>query len=1017
MKEAKHEITGAVMVVGGGISGIQASLDLAESGYRVYLVERSPAIGGTMPMLDKTFPTNDCAMCTLSPKLVECGRHRNIEVLTLSEVTGLTGEPGNFTVTVKKHPRYVDTAKCVSCGACAEACPAEVSDGFNQGLDQRKAIYKLYPQAYPNAYVVDRENCLECMACVEACPSGAIDHDMEEEEVNLNVGAVILCPGFEPFNAELRGEFGYGVYDNVITSLQFERMLSASGPYGGHIRRPSDGAVPQKIAFIQCVGSRDVARDSGYCSGICCMYATKQALIAREHIPDTEVTIFYMDIRAYGKDFEKYYNRARNDCGVQYVNCMISTVKELQQSKKLRLRYQAGGSGFVEEDFDLVVLSVGLKPRPEAVDMAGRLGIDLNEYNFCRLEALTGVLTSRPGVYVAGAFSGPKDIPETVMQASAAAGEAAALLAAARNTLVAAREFPPERDTGGEEPRIGVFVCHCGINIGSVVDVPAVVKDVQNLPHVVHAQENLYACSQDSQAAMRQIIREKRLNRVVVASCSPRTHRPLFQETLRDAGLNPHLFAMANIRDQCSWVHSHEPEKATAKALDLTRAAVCKAALLQPVASVSVPVEAGALVVGGGVAGMTAALSLAEQGYSVEMVEKEDRLGGMARRIRHGLNGEDIPSFLEKLAARVTGHPLINVHTGTEVVETGGYAGNFTSKLSNGRSIKHGVTVIATGAVENKPEEYLYGRDGRVVTQLELDEKLALREPAVQNARSIVMIQCVGSREEGRPYCSRVCCSKSVQLALRLKEQNPEVNIYILYRDMRTYVFFEDHYRRAREEGVIFIRYEPDQKPVVSQENGRLRVFLRDPVLEGEELCLDADLLVLAPPVAPAPDNQKLSRLFRVPLNGDGFFLEAHMKLRPVDFPSEGIYLCGLAHAPKNMEESITQAKAAAGRAATILSRPRLESGGVRARVIREKCAACLTCVRLCPYNAPHINPCTNRAEIEALQCRGCGTCAGECPNKAIELMGYNDRQQMAGVHGMFLLESPAGRPSLPPVS
>ncbi|WP_151191959.1 FAD-dependent oxidoreductase [Desulfotomaculum copahuensis] len=1004
MKEKKQSTTGAVMVVGGGISGMQASLDLAESGYRVYLIERSPAIGGTMPMLDKTFPTNDCAMCTLSPKLVECGRHRNIEVLTLSEVTGLSGEPGRFTVDVKKHPRYVDTTKCVGCGACAAECPEDIPDEFNQGLNPRKVIFKPYAQAYPNAYVVDKEHCLECMACVDACPSGAIDHDMEEEEVSIEVGAVILCPGFELFDAELRGEFGYGVYENVITSLQFERMLSASGPYGGHIKRPSDGAVPQRIAFIQCVGSRDIARGNGYCSGVCCMYATKEALIAKEHEPNLDVSIFYMDIRAYGKDFEKYYNRAKDNYGVKYIRSMISTVKELQQSKKLRLRYRAEDNGLLDEDFDLVVLSVGLKPKAEAVALAETLGVKLNQYNFCQPGALTGVITSRPGIYVAGAFCGPKDIPETVMQASAAAGDAAALLAPARNTLVAAREFPPERETGGEEPRIGVFVCHCGINIGSVVNVPAVVEDIKNAPYVVHAQENLYACSQDSQAAMREIIQEKNLNRVVVASCSPRTHRPLFQETLRDAGLNPHLFEMANIRDQCSWVHSHEPEKATAKSIDLTRAAVYKAALLKPIDAVSVGVVPTALVAGGGVAGLTAALSVAEQGYNVEIVEKTDQLGGIARRIPQGLNGEDITAFLNDLTARVGGHPRIKLHLNSEITEVSGYMGNFTSKLSNGEIVKHGATIIATGAEEHQPEEYLFGEDGRVLTQLQMDEKIAAGDAAVKNARNIVMIQCVGSREENRPYCSRICCSKSVQLALRLKEQNPAVNIYILYRDVRTYAFLEDLYRQAREQGVIFIRYEVEQKPVVTRQDDRLQVSLTDPIL-GQPVCIDADLLVLAPPVVPAPDNGKLSQLYKVPLNADGFFLEAHMKLRPVDFPAEGVYMCGLAHAPKNIEESINQAKAAAGRAGTILSRDRLESRGVRAHVDQEKCAACLTCVRLCPFNAPHINPETHRAEIEAVQCQGCGTCAGECPNKAIELMGYNDEQQMARVHGMFLRE------------
>lgn len=1005
-KHDKHNPTGAVMVLGGGISGIQSALDLAESGFKVYLVEKSPAIGGTMPMLDKTFPTNDCSMCILSPKLVECGRHHNIEVITQAEVVDLKGEPGNFTVTVKKHPRFVDISRCLGCGTCAEECPEEVPSEYNQGLGMRKAIYKPYAQAFPNAYVIDKEHCLECMACVDACPVDAIDHEMEEEILELNVGAIILCTGFELFNAELRGEFGYGVYPNVITSIQFERMLSASGPYQGHIKRPSDGATPKKIAFIQCVGSRDIAKDSGYCSAVCCMYATKEAIIAKEHEPDLDVTIFYIDIRAYGKDFEKYYNRAKEDYKVRYVRCMISSIKELQQTKNLRVRYLDENRQIREEEFDLIVLSVGLKPEQDAVSLSKIIGMNLNEYNFCQLSELSGVETSKPGVFVAGAFCGPKDIPETVMQASAAAADAATLLAAARNSLVEEKTFPEERDVSNEEPRIGVFVCHCGINIGSVVNVPAVVEAAKELPHVLHAQDFMYACSQDSQLAIKEIIEEKGLNRIVVASCSPRTHRPLFQETLREAGLNRHLFEMANIRDQCSWVHMNEPEKATEKAIDLVKAAISKAALLQPIKHHETAVTKTALVIGGGIAGLTAALELARQGYRVELVEKTNELGGIARRINRGFRGEDIQKFLKRLIEQVTSHPLITIHTEEEVIEVSGHTGNFTSKLSSGKEIKHGATIIATGGSEYKPSEYLYGQDERVVTQMELEELLEKPDARLANAKNIVLIQCVGSREEGRQYCSRICCSKSVKLALMLKEKNPLVNVFILYRDMRTYSFLEEQYREARKRGVIFIRFEVDNKPVVQKVglNGtsKLQVSFTDPIL-GENIELEADLVVLAPAILAHEDNKTISQLYKVPINADGFFLEAHMKLRPVDFPADGIYMCGLAHGPKNIEESIMQAKAAAGRAATILGRDKLESKGVTATVFPDKCAACLTCVRLCPFNAPRINPHTHKAEIEAVQCQGCGTCAGECPNKAIMLQGYADEQQMSAVKGIFI--------------
>jgi len=1002
-KNTESNKIGAVLVVGAGISGIQSALDLAEMGYKVYLVEKSPAIGGKMPMLDKTFPTNDCSMCILSPKLVECGRHRNIEILTMSEIVDLKGEPGNFQVTVKKQPRYVDTQKCLGCGSCAEACPQEVPDEFNLGLSMRKAIYKPYPQAFPNAYVIDKENCLGCGSCEEACPVSAINYEMEEEEFVVQVGAIILCPGFELFDAGLKGEYGYGVYDNVLTSIQFERMLSASGPFQGHIKRPSDGKEPQKIAFIQCVGSRDVC-NLGYCSAVCCMYATKEAIIAREHVPGLESTIFAIDVRVFGKNFERYYNRAKDDYSVRYIKCMISSVKELQQNKDLRLRYRTPEGKMMEEDFDMVVLSVGMKPSTEAQQLADVMGLELNQYNFCKLKELSGTETTRPGIYVAGTFSGPKDIPETVTQAISSAGDAATFLAPVRSTLVSEKTFPPEKDIATEEPRIGVFVCHCGINIGSVVDVPSVVEYAKTLPHIVHAQEGLYVCSQDSQASMKQLIESLKLNRIVVASCSPRTHKPLFQETMREAGLNKQLFEMANIRDQCSWVHMNEPQKATEKAKDLVKMAVNKTATLKPVTPVIVDLTPASLVIGGGVTGMNSAICLADQGYKVYLVEKSDRLGGIANRIYQGFNGEDINAYVSELVDRVKNHHHITAYTGCEVSEVAGYLGNFTTRLSNGQVIRHGATIIATGGEEAKPAEYMYGENPGVLTQLELDESIARQDPGLLNAKTIVMIQCVGSRDEKRPYCSRICCTKAISQAVKLKEINPRVNVVVLYRDIRTHGFHEDRYREARSKGVLFIRYKLKNKPLVTplELDGKniIQVSVVDRVLN-EQIKINADMLVLATAVLPAETNPKLSQIFRVPMDPDGFFLEAHMKLRPVDFTSEGVFLAGLAHSPKSIGGSIAQSKAAAGRASIILGRSKLESKGLTAVVDKDKCQACITCIRLCPFNAPKIKE-DHKAEIEAVLCQGCGTCAGECPNKAITLQGSSSQQYQDMLDGLF---------------
>lgn len=991
---------GSVLVVGAGIAGIQASLDLAESGYYVHLVESSPAIGGVMPALDKTFPTNDCSMCILSPKLVDCGRHLNINVMTNSELVELEGEPGNYRARIKTHARYVDPDKCTGCGSCAEKCPVKVDDLFNQGLSKRKAIYKQYAQAYPNAYAIDSSKCLKfknpkaCGKCLEVCQAEAIDHSMTDSETVLEVGAVILMPGFDAFDAGKLEYYGYGRIPNVVTSLEFERILSASGPFGGHLIRPSDHKEPQKIAWIQCVGSRNCKQDRGYCSSVCCMYAIKESVIAKEHSAhDLDTTIFYMDMRTYGKEFENYYNRAKDQYGVRFIRNRIYEVSA-GEGDTINIRYALEDGTIQHETFDMVVLSVGLEPKKEAVELAKNLGVELNRYNFCSPAPLSGVGTNKEGIYVAGAFAGPRDIPETVMQASAAAGEVQKLLAEARGSLTKSKEYPAEQDVTGEIVRVGVFVCHCGINIGSVVNVPSVVEFAQQLPGVVYATEKIYACSQDASGQIKEAIKEYGLNRVVVASCSPRTHEPMFQETLKEAGLNPHLFELTNIRDQCSWVHMNEPEKATAKAKDLVKMAVNKVRLAQPVQAVTLPMNHDVLVIGGGVAGLTNALNLAEQGYKVNIVEKEAELGGLARRITYGLNGEDIPSFLNQLIAEVKGHPNIKIYTGTEIADVSGFMGNFTTKLTNGEEIQHGVAIIATGAREYRPTEYLYGENHRVKTLLELEADIAAGK--LDYVNNVVLIQCVGSRDSERPYCSRICCTKSIKEALKIKERRPEAKVFILYRDIRTYGFFEDLYTEARNKGVIFIRYSEANKPVVENSGDGLKVRVVDHVL-GEEIAINADVIGLASAVeAPLENNKRLSKFFKVPLNQDGFFLEAHLKLRPVDFSTDGVFMCGLAHGPKNLEENIAQAKAAAGRAATVLAQQDIVVEGKSAYVNKKLCAACGACEAICPAKAVQVDLEERVAVVNEALCKGCGACASTCRCGAIDVKGCTDQQIMA---------------------
>jgi heterodisulfide reductase subunit A-like polyferredoxin len=1407
---------GAVMVVGAGIAGIQASLDLADSGYLVYLLEKNSAIGGVMAQLDKTFPTNDCSMCIISPKLVECGRHLNIDLLPMTEILELEGEAGNFRVKVLERPRYIDLEKCTACGECEKVCPIEMPNLFDQGLRSRKAAYKLFPQAMPSAFAIEKRStapckatcpahvsvqgyialinqgkyrealelfkeahpfpaicgrvchhpceevctrgdlddpiaieylhrfladldlssesryvpevaesreekvaivgagpagltaafclakegyqttvfeklpvtggmmavgipeyrlprdilsaeiqviqdmgveirtgvsfgeditleslkkdgfsalfmavglhrgrklniegeelpgalngveflrdvalgkevslgqklvvigggnvaidvaltakrlgaqdislvcletreempawdyeidealeegitiinslgpkaflekggrltgiefkrcsavfdekgvfnpkydetdltameadtaiiaigqagefsfaekegisvtprggleadpvtlqtslewvfaggdalygpksvveavacgkeaedevrteaqrclrcgiCSECYQCVSACLAGAVDHSMKPKERTIEVGAIVLAPGFTPFDPTQYDTYSYSEHPNVVTSMEFERILSASGPFEGHLVRPSDHKEPEKIAWLQCVGSRDINRcDHSYCSAVCCMYAIKEAVIAKEHSEKSlDAAIFYMDMRTYGKDFEKYYVRAEEESGVRFIRSRIHTIEPLENGS-LNIIFATESGEIEEEVFDMVVLSIGLAPVQGVLELAERLGVELNEHQYVQTTSFAPVSTSAKGIYVCGVFQGPKDIPQSVMEASAAAAASTQTLAVARNTMTRTKELPPELDVSAEEPRIGVFVCNCGINIGGIADVPAVREYAKTLPHVAHVEDNLFTCSQDTQDKMKEVIQENKLNRIVVASCSPRTHEPLFQETIREAGLNKYLFEMANIRDQDTWVHMDDPKKATEKAKDLVRMAVAKAALVEPLQQIMLEVKPSVLVVGGGVAGMEAALGVAEQGYKAYLVEKTAELGGVALRLRSTWKGEEVGAYVQELIQRVQNHAEIQVFLETKVKDTTGIIGNFTTTLAsaNGKGstsvVEHGATILATGGKEYKSEEYLYGTHPGIMTHLDLDEALFKGDARVKEAKSAVFIQCVGSRIPERPYCSKICCTHSLESALTLKEMNPEMDIFILYRDLRSYGFREDLYREARKKGVIFIRYSLDSTPQITAENGGgLSMDVLDHIL-GKTIRVSPDLLILATAILPN-ENKELFEKFKVPINNEGFLIEAHMKLRPVDFASEGIFMAGLAHYPKPVDESITQAKAAVARAMTILSKEGIFVGGVVATVNPDRCAACLTCVRTCPYDAPRIGV-EGYAVIDPAECRGCGACVAECPGKAISLQHFTDEQIMAKTDALF---------------
>ncbi len=1195
---------GSVLVVGGGVAGMQAALDLVNSGYKAYLVEKAPGIGGKMAQLDKTFPTNDCSMCILSPKLVEVGRHKDVELITHAEVTSITGEAGDFRATIRRHARYVDEKKCTGCGMCEEYCPvqykphfpemddkgkalpilperdlrmipfhgpltgpapgawtytvsgekcsrcglchkacpvdavtwskgeravidaekcigcgacfaacpprfsaidrggmAEIEQGFagalakrslqlkdefadkpghdcircglcvatcqelmgadalrlksdgieanrqrcmacgscvsicpvgflkmedvtpltpqvmpdpfDEGLGRKKPVKIYYPQAVPRIPVIDPESCVhlrtgKCGVCSQICGVHAIDYGSMPRDEEIRIGAVVLAPGAKEFEAELRGEYGYGLYDNVITSIQFERMLSASGPTMGHIYRPSDHGDPKRIAWIQCVGSRDRTCGNDYCSSVCCMYASKEAVIAKEHDPDIEATIFFIDLRAFGKGFDEYVTRAEEQHGVRYVRSMVSRVFEDPVTRDVSLRYIDEQGERMEERFDLVVLSVGFRIPPAVRELSARFGFEVDRYGFATTTTFEPLETSRRGFFACGILNGPKDIPETVMEAGGAAGAVSRYLAPARGSLTKEAFAPPEAEIPGDAGiRVGVFVCHCGRNIAGVVDVPSATGYARTLPNVVYASDMLYACSMDAQEALANTIRRERLNRVVLAACSPKTHEPLFQETMEATGLNKYLFEFANIRNHVSWVHKDVPKQATEKAKDLIRMAVAKVSRAEPLAEARLDIDQSALVIGAGVAGMTAARTLSGQGYPVHIVERELELGGQAGKLHRTWMGEDVQAALAELKAAVKADPLITVHTGAELAAVDGFVGNFSSTLKNGggeTQVRHGVAVIATGAGAHVPDEYLYGSSPAVLTHHELDARFMRNDSGLKDVGCAVFIQCVGSREPHRPYCSRVCCTHTLESALTLKRINPTMDIYVLYRDIRSYGLRETVYEQARKEGVKFIRFDVESKPVVEARGKGLLVRVNDPALR-QTWEIRADLLTLAAAVVPYAD-EKLARMFKVPLTEQGFFLEAHVKLGPSEFATDGVFLCGLAHYPKSIDESIIQARAAASRATTLLARRSINISGTVAYVDPRHCSSCGVCVEICPYSAPFFvesGPWAGKSEINPILCKGCGLCVASCRSNAIFARGFSEEQIIAQIEEAFI--------------
>jgi len=1001
---------GAVLIIGAGVGGIKASLDLAEAGFKVYLCERSPNIGGTLVQLDKWFPDNHCGMCQVLPTFFRdsssqfCLRrgliHPNIEFLPVTEVKEVEGEAGNFQVTLNSRATGVNPELCIGCGLCAEVCPVETESKFNEGLEPRKAIYVPHPYTIPHLYIVDWDSCTKCGACVEKCPTQAIQLDEAEKVRQLPVGAVILSTGFEEFDPCLATQYGYKRYPNVITSIELERILSPGGPFKGELLRPSDSRTPRSVAFLQCIGSRDSQRN--YCSSTCCMFALKEATLIKQANPQVDVHIFFLDLRAFGKGYHRYFEQVRDELGVKFTRCRVPVVKEDPQVKDLILSVIAENGALVKRQFELVVLSVGQTPAPQFRELCQVLGVELNKWGFCQTKLFSPIDTSREGVYVCGGASAPKDIADTLIEAGAAACQASKSLLPQRTRAISAKK--PEKLAVEEEPRLGVFLCGCGEEISSVLDLEQLAEFSRQLPGVAYVEPVPYLCCREAWERIKEEVKEYKVNRLVLGACTPYVDAFLLKKPVEEIGLSSSLVQTANLREYVAWVHRDNPKAATEKAKSLLAMAIEAARSQESLPISSVAVNPRVLVIGGGLSGLTAALSIAQHGLEVHLVERSSELGGNLKQVYYTLEGGDTQTLLENITSQVKANHLIHLSMETEVAEVSGYAGNFAVSLrdkdSRLHSLEVGAIIVATGGEEYRPTEYLYGQSKQVITQRELERKLFSAELELESIKSVVMIQCVGSREKERPYCSRTCCSQALKNALRLKDKNPEIEINILYRDMMSYGFVEEYYTQAREKGVTFIRYELGGKPEVRQDGKGLAVEVAEPVLGGK-LVLEPDLVVLSPALIP-PDNTPLAQILGVDLNEDGFFQEAEVKFRPVDFLTEGIFVCGLAHSPRRITESIAQAQAAAQRAVSLLARERLESGKVVSEIIQRQCSKCELCVKVCPYGARVKDEETNEVVVREALCQGCGTCVVACPSGAAKLRGFKDKQILSLIDAIF---------------
>lgn len=1017
-----EEMSSSVLVVGGGIAGIQTSLDLTGLGFYVYMVEKLPTIGGTMAQLDKTFPTLDCSLCILAPKMVEVYRNPNIKLYSYSHIEKIEGVPGNYTVKITRKPRYVKEDVCKGCGECASVCPVKgIPSKFNVNLNSHEAIYMPFPSSVPPVYLIDESKCLKlnygiCGVCSKVCSANAIDFSQTIEELEINVGAIVFATGYKQEMPEYYVKLA-GSHPNVLSSMQFERLLSANGPTGGEIVKLDDRRPPKTVAFIQCVGSRDYHHPEckKHCSAICCMSSVKQAIVAKEHNLNIECLIFNTEIRAKGKNFYEFIEKSREEYGVKFINGRVSFIKENLDDGTLRLSYEDIDQGLIKTiDVDMSVLASALFPHKSYYKFLNCIDANHNEFGYIEDEDLAD--RELKGIHFTGYSRKPKDIPSSVTEGSACAAKISEMLYPERFKKIKRVRYPREKRIGpNDAPRVGVLICRCGINIGGIVDCAQVVDYVKKLPYVVHAEDNMYSCSSDSQEQIKEMIKEYNLNRFIVASCTPRTHEKLFQNTLREAGLNPFLFELVNIRDQNSWVHQNEPEKATQKACDLIRMNLAKVVNLKPLKKKKIKVIKASLIIGGGIAGVVAAHNLCQQGFEVYIVDMKPSLGGNALEYIDlydiHLRKSDILKQINDLETLSNSH----VFTNSKVTKIEGYIGNFKVTVQDiiddakKQEFKVGTIIVATGtdtAGTKRWEDLSEQFPGRIVTQHDIELESSLNIPKFNDA---TIVLCVDQRKnennEGnnvKSYCSGICCEIALKNIEKLLKINPDARIHVLYRELQLINLKAEKLWRELRKDVSFERYRSIDELMITKNNTHFHVQYYN-VNAQTEIQFNSDLLVLGTPKIPSKGTSELAKMLKVPTNKDGFFLEAHVKLRPVDFATEGIFLCGGAHWPKWIDESITQAYGAAARAAMLMVKGEVETEGINIQINHNRCAGCGRCAEICPYKAIELKEETKqiglyktsikKAQVIEVACKGCGACVAECPVGAIDQLHYGKFQ------------------------